>query len=204
MLNMKIRFKRYLNGILLFRVWTYFKSGRKICLSKLSTITVAKNGFLSVSKILVNQSNLTKRSSCNILVEGDLIIGRLCIADATIAVLSGAKLTIGDCIINDGTYLECESSITIGDNVLIGRNVTIRDSDGHDHGDALGKRERCLPVVIGNSVWIGSYAMIQKGVHIGDGAIIAAGAVVCRDVPANTLVGGVPAKVLKENVYWKP
>ena len=45
--------------------------------------------------------------------------------------------------------------------------------------------------------------MIQKGVHIGDGAIIAAGAVVCRDIPAHTLAGGVPAKVLKENVYWK-
>lgn len=104
---------------------------------------------------------------------------------------------------NDGTYLECESNITIGNNVLIGRNVTIRDSDGHDHGDASGKREKCLPIVIGNSVWVGSNAMIQKGVHIGDGAIIAAGAVVCRDIPAHTLAGGVPAKVLKENVYWK-
>lgn len=196
------KIKQYLAMVLFYKVWIYYKSGKKILISKSSTLTAEKNGFLSVGRIS-NESAFKKRSSCNIWVGGDLIINYLDISDATIAVLPGAKLVIGDCFMNDGTYLECESSITIGDNVLIGRNVTIRDSDGHDHGDAFGKRERCLPVIIGNSVWIGSYAMIQKGVHIGDGAIIAAGAVVCRDVPANTLVGGVPAKVLKENVYWE-
>lgn len=190
---------------LIYKVYTYFKSGKKILISKSSTLTVTKSGFISVGKNLTNVSNLFyKKPSCNIWVAGDLIVDSLCIANVIIVVLPAAKLIIGnDCSMNDGTYLECESSITIGDNVMIGRNVTIRDSDGHDHGDALGKRERCLPVVIGNSVWIGSNAMIQKGVHIGDGAIIAAGAVVCRDIPANTLAGGVPAKVLKENVYWE-
>ncbi|WP_075556615.1 acyltransferase [Parabacteroides timonensis] len=197
------RFKRYLYIASIFKMWTYYKSGKKILISKSSTITVAKNGFLSVEKELINRSAFKKRSSCNIWLAGDLVIDTLWIADVNIVVHSGARLVIGDCMMNDGTYLECESNITIGDNVLIGRNVTIRDSDGHDHGDTFGKRERCLPVKIGNSVWIGSNAMIQKGVHIGDGAIIAAGAVVCRDIPANTLAAGVPAKVLKENVYWR-
>lgn len=199
---MIVGFKRYLEVFLNFKMWTYFKSGKKILISKSSTMTVAKSGFLSVDKKILNASAFKKRPSCNIWVAGHLIIDRLMIADVTIAVLPCAKLTIGDCFMNDGTYLECELNITIGNNVLIGRNVTIRDSDGHDHGDALGKRERSLPVKIGNSVWIGSNAIIQKGVHIGDGAIIAAGAVVCRDIPANTLAGGVPARVLKENVYW--
>lgn len=199
---MIVRIKHFLKTLLFFKMWTYYRSGKKILITRSSKIRVVKNGFLSAGRI-TNVPAFKRKVSCYIWVGGDLIIDGLDIGYAEIIVFSGARVVIGkDCWINDGSYLECESSITIGDNVLIGRNVTIRDSDGHDHGDALGKRERCLPVVIGNSVWIGSNAMIQKGVHIGDGAIIAAGAVVCRDVPANTLVGGVPAKVLKENVYW--
>jgi acetyltransferase-like isoleucine patch superfamily enzyme len=59
------------------------------------------------------------------------------------------------------------------------------------------------PVHIGNHVWIGMNVMILKGVTIGDGAIIAAGSVVNRDVPERCLAGGVPAKVIKENVQWE-
>ena len=54
------------------------------------------------------------------------------------------------------------------------------------------------PIVVGNNVWIGSHATILKGVTIGDGAIVAAGAVVTKDVPANTIVGGVPAKPIRK------
>jgi acetyltransferase-like isoleucine patch superfamily enzyme len=54
----------------------------------------------------------------------------------------------------------------------------------------------------GNHVWIGMRAMILKGVTIGDGAVVAAGAVVTRDVPARALVGGVPARVLRNDVEW--
>ena len=53
------------------------------------------------------------------------------------------------------------------------------------------------PVVIGNDVWIGDRVIIMPGVHVGDGSIIAAGAVVTHDVPPYTIVGGVPAKVIK-------
>lgn len=201
---MIVGIKRYLKALLVFKMWTYYRSGKKILITRSSTIRVVKNGFLLADRI-TNMPAFQRKVSCYIWVGGDLIIGGLDIGYADIVVFSGARVVIGkDCWMNDGSYLECEANITIGDNVLIGRNVTIRDSDGHDHGDAFGKKGRCLPVVIGNSVWIGSNAMIQKGVHIGDGAIIAAGAVVCRDIPANTLAGGVPARVLKENVYWKP
>jgi acetyltransferase-like isoleucine patch superfamily enzyme len=58
------------------------------------------------------------------------------------------------------------------------------------------------PIIIGNHVWVGMNATILKGVTIGDGAIIAAGSIVTKDVKANTLVGGVPARILKENVEW--
>lgn len=58
-------------------------------------------------------------------------------------------------------------------------------------------------VRIGDKVWIATNAMILPGVTIGDGAIVAAGAVVTKDVPPRCMVAGVPAKVIKENVEWK-
>ena len=58
-------------------------------------------------------------------------------------------------------------------------------------------------IEIGNKVWIATGAMILPGVKIGDGAIVAAGAVVTKDVPERCMVAGIPAKVIKENVEWK-
>ena len=66
-----------------------------------------------------------------------------------------------------------------------------------------GNTRISAPIVIGDHVWIGVNATILKGVRIGSGAVIAAGAVVVRDVAPNSLVGGVPARVLKENVTWR-
>ena len=58
------------------------------------------------------------------------------------------------------------------------------------------------PMIIKDNVWIGMSAIILKGVTIGEGAIVAAGAVVTRDVPAHAIVAGVPAKVIKENAFY--
>ncbi|WP_455639717.1 acyltransferase [Parabacteroides sp.] len=195
-------YKGYLNFFLNYKVWIYLKSKKKIQLLRKSVLKIQNNGRLFMEGKLINY--FLYGDSCVIIIYGDMLIKkRLLIGNAHIWVHEGSRLIIGDSYINDDTYIECESSIVIGNNVLIGRHVTVRDSDGHDHGDASGDKERCLPVVIGDSVWIGSYAMIQKGVHIGDGAIVAAGAIVTKDVPPRCLVGGVPAKVLKENVYWR-
>ena len=85
--------------------------------------------------------------------------------------------------------------IEFGDNVQIGPHVTIV-TDNHD----LNNRYvlRCKPVIIGNNVWIGAGVSIMPGVHVGDNAVIAGGAVVTKDVPANTIVGGNPAKVIRK------
>jgi acetyltransferase-like isoleucine patch superfamily enzyme len=111
-----------------------------------------------------------------------------------------SKLTLGSGFFNSNVKLRCTNSITIGNNVAISHDVTIMDSDAHNidyEGYQMTK-----PVIIGDNVWIGSRAMILKGVKVGDGAIIAAGAIVTKDVPANSIVAGSPAKVIKENINW--
>lgn len=113
----------------------------------------------------------------------------------------GATLKLGSGYINSNLNLSCFQQITIGHDVAISEGVTIRDSD--DHSMLPARQPRTQPIVIGNKVWIGMNATILKGVHIGDGAVIAAGAVVTKDVPANCLAGGVPAKVIKEDIQWE-
>ena len=100
---------------------------------------------------------------------------------------------------NTNSTLNCFDHIETGDDCGIGDNVIIADSDHH----SINGNNPTAPIVIGNHVWICSNAMICKGVTIGDGAVVAAGAVVRSDVPSRCLVGGVPAKILKENVDWK-
>lgn len=106
--------------------------------------------------------------------------------------------------IGENSHISACESIKIGNGVLTGRYVYISDNS-HGNGSLLQSSmppiERPLyikgPVVIEDNVWIGERVCILSGVHIGKGAIIAANAVVTKDVPANTIVGGVPAKVLK-------
>jgi acetyltransferase-like isoleucine patch superfamily enzyme len=79
--------------------------------------------------------------------------------------------------------------------------VLIQDTDAHNILTSPG--EMSQEIIIGENVWIGYRAMILKGVTIGNGAVVAAGAIVTKDVPERSLVAGVPAKVIRENVEWK-
>ena len=96
--------------------------------------------------------------------------------------------------------------MTIGDSLLTGKWVTITDNS---HGETdkatleMRPQERPItskgPVIIGNNVWIGDKATILPGVTVGDGAVIAANAVVTKDVPAYSVVGGNPARVIRSH-----
>jgi len=100
--------------------------------------------------------------------------------------------------INIGCFLNLAAEITIGDFVVIGYKVMII-TGGHNIGPSefrAGKL-RPEPVKIGNGCWIGSRVTILPGVSIGDGVVVAANAVVTKDVPSNTLVAGIPAKVIR-------
>ena len=86
-------------------------------------------------------------------------------------------------------YTDFGKNITIGRHVFINACCHFQDHGGVTLGDG--------PIVLGKNVWVGSNATILQGVTVGDNAIIAAGAVVTKDVPADTIVGGVPAKVIR-------
>lgn len=109
----------------------------------------------------------------------------------------GKNIRFGERVfLNSGCRFQDQGGLTIGDDVLIGHNVVIATLN-HD----LAPERRAVtiprPVVLGNRVWIGANATILPGVTIGDGSVVAAGAVVAKDVAPDTVVGGVPARVLK-------
>ncbi|MBQ4270361.1 MAG: sugar O-acetyltransferase [Clostridiales bacterium] len=98
--------------------------------------------------------------------------------------------------LNDCCHFQDQGGIFIGDRVLIGHNTVLATID-HDL-DPRSRRNHYAPIHIEDDVWIGSSAVITKGVIIGKGSVIAAGAVVTKDVPAGCIVGGVPARVIRE------
>jgi acetyltransferase-like isoleucine patch superfamily enzyme len=112
----------------------------------------------------------------------------------------GARIEIGaGSFLNYRTELVAHQRVSIGRGCLLAWDVQVLDSDSHPVDD----RPQTAPVVLGDRVWIGCRATVLKGVTIGDGAVVAAGSVVVSDVPARALVGGNPARVLREGVTWR-
>ena len=109
----------------------------------------------------------------------------------------GKNLTLGEEVfINQGCRFQDTGGITIGDGTLIGHGSTLTTLN-----HAVDPRRRAdmtpAPVVIGRRVWLGASVTVVPGVTIGDGAIVGAGAVVTKDVPADAIVGGVPARLIR-------
>lgn len=110
----------------------------------------------------------------------------------------GKNIHIGENVfINTGCNFQDQGGITIGDNTLIGHNVVLATLN---HEFNPSERSWLYPkaIVVEKNVWIGANATILQGVTIGDNSIVAAGAVVLKDVPKNTIVGGIPAKIIRE------
>jgi len=107
-------------------------------------------------------------------------------------------------LINGDSHIIALKNIEIGENCLIAQGVIIRDNDGHKLTTGLDNvlSNDIEEVHIGDHCWLGQRAMILKGVVLHDNIVVAAGAVVTKSVEAGNLVGGVPARVIKENVTW--
>jgi acetyltransferase-like isoleucine patch superfamily enzyme len=113
--------------------------------------------------------------------------------------LGQGRLEIGDYVlISPGSRISASDEILIGDSVMMANGVYITDSDWHGIYDRTDRDSEVKPVHIGDNVWLGDHSMVLKGVTIGENSVVAAGAVVTRDVPANVVVAGSPATVVKE------
>ena len=170
-----------------------------------ATCTLTPGARLTRSAKIRNIRGVTGaiRIGMNSVISGELLLFR-----------HGGSIDIGDwCYVGEGTRIWSSSSIRIGNRVLISHNVNIFDSltqplnasqrhkqfamiaqNGHPDAIDLGER----PVAIGDDAWIGANASIMRGVVIGNGAVVAAGAVVTHDVPPYSVVGGNPARLIRE------
>lgn len=148
--------------------------------------------------------------NASIAVEGDgctLMIGRDCILTLNANLRAGGVIRIGDqtTMVKASLQVHEPECITIGRDCMFSTLVYLSVSDIHPiHDRSTGERiNPAQPIVIGDHVWLGLRCMIMKGAVVGEGAVVAAGAVVSGDVPPYSIVGGVPARVLRRDVEWR-
>ena len=139
-------------------------------------------------------SHLTMGKNSKIIINNSFRI----YPNARIGLGENAVLELGSGFINTGSSITVKKHLFIGENVIIGPNCVIRDTDDH----VLNNSEDTLDIIIKDNVWIGTNVTILKGVIIEKGSVIAANTLVVKSVPENSLVGGVPGKVLKSNITW--
>ena len=180
-------------------------SAFKVLVSKKTSLTlhksskiIVKKGFLVLNKKYLRNdpfpSLFAMGKNAKVIVEGTFFL----YSGSRITINDGATLVLGSGYIDHNLSLSCYDKIDIGDDVSISENVVVRDSDNHKVLNFL--QEKTKGIKIGNHVWIGMNVTILKGVTIGDGAIIAAGSLVNKNIPARSLAAGVPAKVIKNNI----
>ena len=161
------------------------------------------------NNILYIGKNTLLRDS-NIFIKGNnnIYIGDDCVVNNTSIILDneGAEIKIGNkTSIAKAQIVSLEPyKIEIGEDCMLSYDIEIRNTDSHKIYDKdTNKRiNEGKSVNIGNHVWLGMRAVILKGVNIGNNSIVAGGSIVTKDVKANTIVSGSPARQIKENVYW--
>lgn len=114
--------------------------------------------------------------------------------NAHIVIKNGAK-------VNGPCRIISKKRIEIGEECFIGSDSIIRDNDGHDIS-AGTDNEEAQEIKFGRHCWIGQKAIILKGVKLGDNTIVSAGAMVAKSFPADVVISGTPARIIKENVSW--
>jgi len=137
-----------------------------------------------------------------IKIRGDVYIGDRVriwsnIAKSKIFVRKGGTLVIGTNSRLNGVHLGVSNKVIIGNNVRIAAYTIIFDSDYHQVTDHFSEEGKTGAVIIKDNVWIATRCMILKGVTIGENSVVAAGAVVTKNVPPNCVVAGMPAKVIR-------
>jgi acetyltransferase-like isoleucine patch superfamily enzyme len=174
---------------------------KQIIISKLlDEAKIAKSATVKITRI-------KGRSGCNLFIGEDSIVSANIYFERT-----NASISIGSQTFIGKSNILAASNIFIGSNILISSGVTIVDHNSHSisyserSSDVLDWKNNkkdwsnitCKPVFISDKSWIGFNSIILKGVTIGEGAIVGAGSVVTKDVPPWTIVGGNPAKIIRD------
>jgi acetyltransferase-like isoleucine patch superfamily enzyme len=165
---------------------------------------IVENGVLSVGYL----PGWAFRDNSNInLFDSTLhIIGNVDLRPGVIIWAINANVVIRNgTVINGPTDIVSKAGVEIGANCQIAKNTTIMDCDMHKHALA-GEKPMDTPkeVIIKDRCWIGHNVTILKGVTVGEGSIIGAHSVVTEDVEDRTMVAGVPARKIRENIIWEP
>lgn|GEM_PF-809627 len=179
-----------------------FHSGSIIKLDKTAKIILlGGNLYLGTGKISKDdaKSRLVMEKNTKLILKNSYVF--TCGAD--ILLKENAVLSLGESWTNYNCQIRCGNKIEIGNNCTFGRHVSILDSDFHVIKEGNKILNPSKPVIIADNVWIGHNAIILKGVTVGEGAVVAAGSVVTKDVPPHSIVAGNPAKVIKENISWE-
>jgi len=172
--------------------------GLRATLSAVTSHLRARWAFRRAARVGLVQLQGRARVQCY----GEMVIGnRVRLNGGTVPLEfycgRGARLSIGDgSFLNYGTSIAAHGSVEIGRDCDIGQYAIIMDGDFHSPEDHRRAPEP-LPVVLEDDVWLGARVTVLPGVRIGRGAVVAAGAVVTRDVPPRTVVAGVPARVVR-------
>lgn len=154
-------------------------------------------------KISINR-NANVHIGRNFHLVSTTMLNPLCGNRAVISVSKGAELIIGDNVGMSSPTIWVRKSLKIGNNVNLGGGTTVMDSDAHSL-NYLHRRKGTIDmanrvdkeIVIDDDVLIGAYSIILKGVHIGARSVIGAGSVVAKDIPADCIATGNPAKVIR-------
>lgn len=209
--NKLSKYYQVLTSINWMQTWQMYRLVKKSCSSSIrvlnrSNIKLAPTASIDMaehSSFEINRQDYIKTHEHSTLYLEDKatlrINGRFTMhGHSSIMVHNGATLEIGDNTYLNGGSIDCSYGISIGNDCAIADGVRIIDNAWHiAHSPVGGGKIR-----IGNKVWIATGAMILPGLKIGDGAIVAAGAIVTKDVPERCMVAGVPARVIKEKVEW--
>jgi len=201
---MQLIYSQYLRY---YQLWS-LENPKKDISSFISFITDAFNRVLDVLLTWFYLLNVEKgkgvvcREKPSLLIKGRLLIGNNVriwsnIQQTRLSVFGNAMMIIGKGTYINGARISAKEMVVIGCNCTIAPEVLIMDSDFHDLKDQ-NKPGASKPVIIDDHVWIANRATILKGVTIGKHSVVAAGSVVTKDVPPYTLVGGNPARVIKQ------
>ena len=189
MISLSFKNKTSLAIFLLFSIMAskLFKSSIKIGMNAI----YAKEGLCSFH--LDESANVTFNNSYSQFL-----------SDSFVYVYKNASLIFnGNFILNYGSMLRCEKSISFGNDVMVGNYSIVSDSDGHPHSVMGNPVEFRKPIIIGNHVWVGSGVYIMKGIKIGNNVTIGAKTIVTKDIPNNVTVFNRAELKVIEDTNWK-